>query len=233
MVLLVSTLSRAAVTGQFESAAVRVTIALMRSTDFRLLSAAAGNGDPGNPPGQILCNGTPLADGVLLERGFALMRTTIEGSALYDEMLRNDVCFTTADLAGHAGFAHAIPSPAGGWQWSYVVVDRDHLQLAGADILATTLVHEAAHISRAIGQRDCWRSQTCTILDNGVVLDEELEAHASEARWWIATYGADGKRGTAFGEAWENQLANAYLTGPTFFRDHVVMLRGSDPIATK
>jgi hypothetical protein len=198
------------------------------------LAAAARNAaivpsDPGNEPGSVLCRDVEATDATRLNRGFALMRRTREGDHLYQELLDNDVCVTVRDLAYYAGLALPRQAIGGGWGHSTIEIDRQHLDTAGTDVLATTLVHEATHIDRSIQGATCLDHDDCTVLDNGVVLDEEVAAHAAEARWWLAAYGSGGKPNPDLGAAWENQLAAVYLAGPATFRDFVKSFR-SDPV---
>ena len=90
------------------------------------------------------------------------------------------------------------------------------------------LIHEATHVDRAITGRDCARAGGCTRLPNGVYLEEEIAAHAAEAGWWIAAFGAGGKRFAFRADYGENELAEAFLRGDTAFRDYVRDLR-DDP----
>jgi hypothetical protein len=194
--------------------------------------AIAGNAvavpdDPGNEAGSVLCRDVTRADATRLNRGFTLMRRTREGSQLYQELVDKDVCVTVRDLTYFAGLA--IPRRQfGGWGHSTIEIDRDHLDTAGSDVLASTLVHEATHIDRSIQGTTCVDHDDCTVLDNGVVLEEEVAAHAAEARWWLATYGRSGKEDPDLYAAWENQLAAAYLAGAKTFEAYVESFR-SDP----
>ena len=49
-------------------------------------------------------------------------------------------------------------------------------------------------ISTAPSGEACFIDDSCERLPNGVEVDEEVAAHAAEAEWWIAAFGADGKR---------------------------------------
>jgi hypothetical protein len=188
--------------------------------------AAAVPDDPGNEPGALACNDVGPHDSARLTRAASLMQRTNEGRTLYQELIANEVCVTVRDLGYFAGFA--IPrSTFGDWGHSTIEIDRDHLETGSADILATTLVHEATHINRAIQGTDCVIDDSCTVLDNGVVLDEEVAAHAAEARWWLAIYGRRGKTDPDPAAAWENAIASAYLAGPDTFEDFVEAFRSN------
>jgi hypothetical protein len=109
-----------------------------------------------------------------------------------------------------------------------IMVDRHYVRTTRADVLAALLVHEATHLDRAFSGQACYVRMSCTTLDNGVELEEEVAAHAAEAEWWIAMYGSDGKRLALRTDAFENQLARAYQRGPHDFRAFVAGIR-SDP----
>ena len=192
------------------------------------LDTYAHPGDPGNADGSIVCDDVSKDDTLLILHAFNLVRRTTEGSRLYHEMIDNGICVTVRDLDFHAGLAHPWDSLVSGWGHSYVEIDAEHLRASTLDIVATTLVHEATHMDRAIKGTDCGFDGGCTLLKNGVRLEEEIAAHAAEARWWINTYGSTGKRVQAMDDAWENQLASAYQNGPDYFADYVREMR-SDP----
>ncbi|HEY7032449.1 MAG TPA: hypothetical protein VH482_14005 [Thermomicrobiales bacterium] len=185
--------------------------------------------DPGNDPGSVLCRDVAATEATRLSRGFALMRRTREGDRLYEELIGNNVCVTVRDLTYYAGLALPRQAIGGGWGHSTIEIDREQVDTAGADVLAATLVHEATHIDRSIQGTNCLNHDDCTVLDNGVVLDEEVAAHAAEARWWLAAYGRRGKTNPDSAAAWENQIAAAYLAGPATFEEFVESFR-SDPI---
>jgi hypothetical protein len=192
------------------------------------IDAYAHPGDPGNATGSVVCDDVSRDDALLLSRGFNLVRRTVEGSHLYQEMIDNGICVTVRDLDFHAGLAHPWDSLISGWGHSYVEIDSDHLHGSTLDIVATTLVHEATHVDRAIQGADCGLNSGCVVLNNGVRLEEEVAAHGAEARWWIDMYGSTGKPVQTMEDAWENQLAAAYLDGPDYFSDYVREMR-SDP----
>jgi pentatricopeptide repeat protein len=192
------------------------------------LDAYAHPGDPGNVDGSIVCDDVSKDDELLILRAFSLVRRTTDGSRLYHEMIDNGICVTVRELDFHAGLAHPWDSLVSGWGHSYVEIDADHLRESSLAIVATTLVHEATHMDRAITGTDCGYDSGCTVLKNGVRLEEETAAHSAEARWWIDMYGAEGKRVQSIDDAWENQLAAAYQNGPNYFADYVREMR-SDP----
>jgi hypothetical protein len=191
-------------------------------------NAPISPGDSGNEPGSLICNDVSRRHAARLTGGASLMKRSNEGRNLYNELLANDVCITVRDLGYFAGFAIPRRSLDGGWTHSTVEIDRDHLESVGSNILAATLVHEAAHLDRAFHGTSCHTSDDCTELHNGVLLEEEVAAHAAEARWWIAIYGRDGKSDPDPVEAWQNQLAFAYLAGSETFEEFVESFR-SDP----
>lgn len=185
---------------------------------------------PAAPPaGDVpVCRGVPPVYGHALRTAFGLMRATPEGSRLYAVIERNGACIGVTDLPYNSAFARVQGSPRTGWHDSTIMVDRHYVRTTRADVLAALLVHEATHLDRAFSGQACFLRQACTTLDNGVELDEEVAAHAAEAEWWIAMYGADGKRLALRTDAFENRLARAYQRGPDVFRAFVAELR-SDP----
>lgn len=184
--------------------------------------------DPGNVDGSIVCDNVGPDDAVIIQRAANLMLRTSNGDRLYQEMTDNGVCVTVRELGFHAGLAHPWHSLISGWKHSYIEIDTEHLRDSSLDIVTTTLVHESTHIDRAIQHADCGYHDDCTILSNGVRLDEEIAAHSAEAQWWIDFYGADGKPARASDDVWENQLVAAYETGTTYFASYIRDLR-SDP----
>jgi hypothetical protein len=188
--------------------------------------------DPGNEAGSILCRDVSATHAARLTRGFALMRRSGEGKRLYQELIDNDVCVTVRTLKEWSGVAFPRWSVLDGWGHSTIDVDREHLETAGLDVLATTLIHEATHLDRAIQGTYCEASGSCTVFANDVVLEEEVAAHAAEARLWIGFYGRDGKADPEPEAAWENTLAAAYLAGPATFRQFVADTRADDPTLT-
>jgi hypothetical protein len=195
------------------------------------LATAARNavvvpGDPGNEPGSLICNDVGERHAVRLTRAASLMQRTNEGRNLHRELIANDVCLTVRDLGYYAGLA--IPRRSlGDWSHSTIEIDRDHLESSTTDILATTLVHEATHIDSTIQGTTCLDAGGCTVLANDVLLDEEIAAHAAEARWWLAIYGRSGKADPDPVAAWENQLAAAYLAGPETYEEFVAAFRSN------
>lgn len=185
-------------------------------------------GDPGNEPGSLICSDVDRSHATRLNRGASLMKRTREGLNLYDELLTNDVCITVRDLGYFAGFAIPRRSLDGDWTHSTIEIDRDHLETVGTDVLAATLIHEATHLDRSFNGTSCLTSDDCTTLPNGVELEEEVAAHAAEARWWIAVHGRSGKSSLDPVDLWQNQLAYAYLAGSDTFADFVESFR-SDP----
>jgi pentatricopeptide repeat protein len=188
--------------------------------------------DPDNVEGSIICNDVSRDDSLILLHAFSRMRRTSDGSRLYQQMVDNGICVTVRDLDFHVGLAHPWDSFVSGWGHSYIEIDADHLRESTLDIVATTLVHESTHIDRAIQGTDCSYNGGCTVIENGVRLEEEIAAHGAEAQWWIDVYGYTGKPGPTSEEAWENQLALAYMTGDEYFADYVREMR-SDPRESK
>jgi hypothetical protein len=175
-----------------------------------------------------LCEPVSRPRSEALAEGIALMRATDEGLKLYNLIVEEGVCIRIEDLDFNSAYATSRWTPDRGWSESQIVLSRDHVDSLYPDVLAAILVHEATHIARAVGQTACYYADACTILGNGVELEEEMAAHAAEAEWWIAAYGRDGKD-FAFGpDAAENRLKAAYLQGPGAFRQFIREAR-SDP----
>ena len=175
-----------------------------------------------------VCKGTSEGDFDRLKAAMNLMRRTDEGRRLFALLLDEGVCVGVEEIPYNSGYAYAVRSITGRWSRSYIRADRDLVDAGEPDVLAALLVHEATHIDRFVGGTACSYDDSCTTLANGVDLEEEIAAHAAEAEWWIAMYGADGQR-FAFGYDYgENRLARAYADGPVVFAAYVRDLRG-DP----
>ncbi len=114
-----------------------------------------------------------------------------------------------------------------------VKIDQRTPGTVGADVVAATLVHEAAHLDRSFHGTTCLADDSCTVLTNAVLLDEEVAAHAAEARWWLAIYGREGKSDPDPVAAWQNHLATAYLTGPESFAAFVESFRSDAEEASR
>jgi hypothetical protein len=197
------------------------------------VAVASAGENPALPPAEPagdgpICPDVPPVFRPALRQAFGLMRATAEGQRLYAVIERNGACVGVTELPYNSAFARVRGSPRTGWHDSMIMVDRHHVRSTRANVLAALLVHEATHLDRAFSGQACYVRTTCTTLDNGVELEEEVAAHAAEAAWWIALYGADGKRFALRTDAFENQLARAYQRGSRQFRDFVAEIR-SDP----
>ncbi len=188
------------------------------------------------PPGVGTNSGRfPLCDGLepgvrtQLREGLALMRRTAEGERLFAVLLDRRVCVGVAPLPGRTlARAQARETAPGDWSTSTVIIDAPRMPWLEVDVLAATLVHEAAHIDRAISGTHCAATRSCTVLPSGARLEEEIAAHAAEATWWREVYGDDGK-GAARPEGGNlDELLAAYLRGDDAFRDYVAAWRGPD-----
>jgi len=176
-----------------------------------------------------LCADVGPADARDLADAMNLMRRTDEGHRLFDQLVDENICVGVEEIDYNSGYAFASQSPlTGSWSRSYIMVDADLLRAGEIDVVAALLVHEATHMDRYINSLACDYSQSCTMLANGVELEEELAAHAAEAEWWIAAYGEDGKRFAIGYDYGLNRLARAYLDGAAAVEAHVSRLRG-DP----
>lgn len=162
-----------------------------------------------------------------LVRAFDLMRATPEGARLFDLLVANDVLVSVEPLAYNAGYTSTTYTSAG-WIRSNIVIGADVVRTRQVEVLAAILVHEAVHADLAISGRACFYGDSCTVLPNGIQLEEEIAAHAVEARWWQAMFGDDGKQlalGAAIGE---NTLLAQWLQGETEFADFVRELRADE-----
>lgn len=174
------------------------------------------------------CPGIPPDDAKRLTPAFQLMRGTPEGNRLFHELDDLGVCVRVAHIPYNSAYTRTVRSFNGSWGGSTITVDTGLVNSGETDVLAALLVHEATHVDRAVTGVSCVLNDTCTELPNGIEVQEEVAAHAAEARWWIAAYGTGGKR-FAFGADYgENKLAYAYEKGPAVFAAYVRQLR-SDP----
>ncbi len=156
-----------------------------------------------------------------------LMRRTAEGERLFRQLVAEGICIRTGEIPYNSGYAYMVKS-FGSWSRSYIKIATRHVRADEPDVLAALLVHEATHVDRYLNGEACTFEESCTTLENGVELEEEIAAHAAEAEWWIQAYGKDGKR-FAFGfDFGENQLVKAYLQGPDVFAAYIREIR-SDP----
>ncbi len=176
---------------------------------------------------------TPFCDDVVPEDqrpvadAINLMRRTTEGERLFSQLVDAGICIRSGDIPYNSGYAYMVKS-FGSWSRSYIKIATRHVQADEPDVLAALLVHEATHVDRYLNAKACTFEENCTILENGVELEEEIAAHAAEAEWWIEAYGEDGKR-FAFGyDFGQNQLVKAYLRGPDAFAAYIRQIRG-DP----
>lgn len=159
---------------------------------------------------------------------FNLMRQTAEGERLFQQLVDEGICVRVGEIEYNSGYAYVVQSITGSWSRSYIQIANRHVTDDERDVLAALLVHEATHVDRYIHGTACTYSHDCTVLPNGVELEEEVEAHRAEAEWWIAAYGENGKRlaiGYDFGM---NELVDAYLGGEDAFVEYVVRIRGDD-----
>jgi len=188
--------------------------------------AAAAN--PDEPVAAPLCDSVEEPQRSRLERGFGMVQRTADGRRLTAQLAAHDICVSVEPLRYHAGYAQARKAFFGGWSNSRVVIDDEVILFVEPDVLAATLVHEAAHIDRSISGAHCGAFDDCEVLANGITVEEEVAAHGAEARWWIAIYGPRGRRvNVGYGYSLDF-LASAYLQGPEAFRAFVVSIR-SDP----
>lgn len=171
------------------------------------------------------CDGVREVDQRAITDGVAYLRATPEGAALYDLLVENGVCIGTKKLEFNSAYATSRWSPAAGWSDSEIVIGEYYVDWLYPDVIAAILAHEATHVQRAVDGTACYYANACTVLSNGVDLEEEVVAHEAEAQWWIAAYGRDGKDRAFAADASENRLKAAYLQGPDAFRAFVREMR--------
>jgi len=190
---------------------------------------AAASGSVASVKGVAFCDGTSMgnSDRQALNQGLATMRRTGEGNQLFALLVTNQVCVGVQDVSYNGGFAMTRRDNQGSWLGSEIRVDTGLVQTGDAEILAATLVHEATHVARAVSGTACDTTDACTKLANGVTVEEEVAAHAAEARWWIALHGSPGDASTSGYNAGLDDLAAAYQAEPAIFRAHVIDLRSS------
>jgi hypothetical protein len=172
----------------------------------------------------------PIADSVPqpfiapLEHAFDLMRATDEGARLFDLLLANDVVVSVESLPYNAGYANTSWTRSG-WKSSEIVIADQAVRTRYVDVLAAILIHESAHVDRAVDGDACFYTNSCETLSNGIEIQEEEYAHTIEAQFWEALYGSNGKSvatGTATGE---NALVEAYTKGTAAFDAYIRRIR--------
>jgi hypothetical protein len=175
-----------------------------------------------------LCQGVEAGHVEAFREAFRLMRYTPEGERLFQQLLDERICVRAGEIDYNSGYAYVVQSITGSWSRSYIMVATRHVATREPDVLAAILVHEATHVDRYVSGTACSYRDDCTVLPNGVELEEEIVAHAAEAAWWVAQYGDDGKR-FAFGYDYGmNELVEAYLDGDDAFRAYVLKIRSDD-----
>jgi len=174
------------------------------------------------------CDGVTALQQSAITDGVALLRATGEGARLYDVLVDNGVCIGTRDLEFNSAYATSRWSPVDGWSNSEIVIGEYYVDWLYPDVIAAILAHEATHIDRAVSGTACYYVDACTVLPNGVDLEEEIVAHEAEALWWIAAYGRDGKDRAFANDSSENRLKAAHLRGPEAFRMFVREMRSDE-----
>jgi hypothetical protein len=171
------------------------------------------------------CAGVSGVDQRAITNGVAYLRATEDGSRLYDVLVENGVCIGAKELDFNSAYATSRWSPTAGWSDSEIIIGEYYVDWLYPDVIAAILAHESTHIQRAVDGTACYYVDACTVLSNGVDLEEEVVAHEAEAQWWIAAYGRDGKDRAFTADASENRLKAAYLHGPATFREFVREMR--------
>lgn len=174
------------------------------------------------------CDGVSAVDQRAITDGVAFLRGTDTGLRLYELLADEGVCIGTENLDFNSAYATSRWSPGAGWSDSEIVIAEQYVDWLYPDVIAAILAHESTHIERAVNGTACYYANACTVLPNGVELDEEVVAHEAEAAWWIAAYGRDGKAQAFAMDAAENRLKAAYLQGPAAFRDFVRDMRSDE-----
>jgi len=181
---------------------------------------------PRYPQGPVsFCEGVSAYDQEAITAGVAYVRGTDAGSRLYDVIVEEGVCIGTRDMDFNSAYATSRWSADAGWSDSEIVIGKQYVDWLYPDVIAAILAHEMTHINRAVNGTACYYANACTVLPNGVELEEEVVAHEAEAEWWIAAYGKDGKDRAFSSDAAENRLKAAYLQGPDVFRKFVRDMR--------
>jgi hypothetical protein len=180
-----------------------------------------------NPPDAPVefCEGVSAVDQQAITDGVAYLRATQDGIDLYNLLIENGVCIGTKELDFNSAYATSRWSPQSDWSDSEIIIGEYYVDWLYPDVIAAILAHEATHIQRAVDGTACYYANACTVLSNGVDLEEEVVAHEAEAQWWIAAYGRDGKDRAFAADASENRLKAAYLKGPGAFREFVREMR--------
>lgn len=174
------------------------------------------------------CEGVSQTDQQAITDGVALLRGTDAGVRLWDVVVAEGVCVGTEELGFNSAYATSRWSPDAGWSNSEIIISETFVDWLYPDVIAAILAHEATHIERAVDGTACYYVEACTVLPNGVELEEEIVAHQAEAEWWIAAYGRDGKDRAFSADVSENRLKAAFLQGPDRFRSFIREMR-SDP----
>lgn len=159
-----------------------------------------------------------------LEHAFDLMRATDEGARLFELLLTHDVLVSVESLPYNAGYTNTSWTRSG-WRSSEIVIAAQAVRTRYVDVLAAILIHESAHVDRAVSEDACFYTNSCETLSNGIEVQEEEYAHGVEAQFWEALYGSNGKSvatGTATGE---NALLEAYVKGTAAFDAYIRRIR--------
>jgi hypothetical protein len=183
------------------------------------------------PSGLAFCEGVSTKDRNRIERAAIKMGQAGEASELLAMLIDEQICIGTEDLDYLAGYTEA-----GGSIWRpevrHIMLDTGTLRHTLPDEAAAILVHEATHAARVFDGSSCFLTSDCQILTNGNEVEEEVAAHAAEARFWIEIHGHSGTRtgsswtGTAVSR-FENSLVFAYGLGPEHFEEFVIRIRSS------
>lgn len=182
--------------------------------------------------GVSLCESLPKREADRLNAGVEAMRSAGDGQSLASLLVANDVCIDVDDLPDDT-LAYFGRARRGWVVVSFIVFDRDTLLFVTPDELAAIAVHEATHARRRISGSDCYETDSCELMPNGVALNEEVAAHLAEARWWEALHGKNGTwtgasyTGTVFSEQL-NELLRYEQQGYGVFKTYVSLLL-SDP----
>lgn len=159
---------------------------------------------PVEPSGVAFCRELDRKTTNLFEAAIQEMRSVGNGEELYRLLVERSICLEV-DKLGDFVSCFSVSDPTTSAPFTpFIVIDFYALEIIQPDELAAILVHEATHAQRLFEGTSCYLSSACTLLPNGVELEEEVVAHRAEALWWGARHGPTGtSNGVSFEGAWK------------------------------